>query len=272
MKNKKINPFTIFSLIGVLAIVFILYSSYNNKVDFDGAYAKNNKTIASLEKEFKIEKRKEKQIVDEMNPDLYSATNEGVRVSNFQNEIGMITDYTQDKDEKRFALNKDVKPLFKDGVGATSIWFYPAAGLNQGSFDEKSRLKYKWTFNSTFSTIRNDYPVLWTCRVNDSGIDLDGQLLAFALAKYDGKEKVFYNPKIYYTNLGSKYMGSNFNQDDNLRRERRDLNYEEPKYIDNEESENESNNGEKLREYEKDNEPLRDESYEELWGQSGGEN
>lgn len=67
-------------------------------------------------------------------------------------------------------------------------------------------------------------------------------------------------------------MGSNFNQDDNLRRERRDLNYEKPKDINDELDEDKKDSKEKLRENERKNKPLRDESYEELWGQSGGDN
>lgn len=264
MKDRKINPFVIFSIIGSVLIMFLLYNGFNNKSEFEEAYNKNQKQIANLEATLEKQKGDRNKRVEEMNPELFFATSEGVRVANFQNEIGQITDFTEDKDEKMFELNKDVKPLFKDGIGATSVWFYPGSTAGDNSFTSTDRLKYKWTFNSTFSTIRDDYPVLWTCRVSDSGIEDDGKLLAFALAKYDGDKHQFYNSKVYYTNLGNKYVGSNLNQDDNLRIEKRDLNYEDPNKV---KEESKDANKEKLRK--EDDKPLRDESYEQLWGGSG---
>lgn len=157
---------------------------------FDSQYADNQKSITQLQEQIKDLENQTSADASSINKGLYSASEAGRAVAEFQTKYQSI-DATVTPDDITANANALSKYFDDESQNGRQPWFTVSKG------DAKA----VWEFESTYSFQNETIPVIWLCHIDGSD-----ELVAYATANYNAESNTFSDVTYKTTRLGANYV------------------------------------------------------------------
>lgn len=164
---------------------------------YDAEYKANENAISKLEDEVSRLENQKAASAEEINRDLYSASNAGREVASLQSAYQNI-DASANLDGIKENAEKLSKYFEDDAQTGRVPWFTVTKGDG----------KAVWEFESNYSFTSESISVIWTCH-------LDGQndVLAYATGDYNAKTEKFSSVEYKVTQVGMNYVDATAESD-----------------------------------------------------------
>ena len=202
--NKRVAIQGVVCLLFMFLSVLAVLNGMSQAALYEEEYQNNEKKIGDVSKSIDALDDEVSSVKEAAGVVLYTCAEAGSDVAKFQNTYSTLEgSYSTVKDDwlaNKNELAKYFKPTDKTGPKA---WYSLNVGGGGG---------FTWQFKTSYSFVEKQFDVVWICSATSSyfeGIE-KGDVLAYAISKYDVESGLFFDTKIATTARGAKfYMKSN---------------------------------------------------------------